>query len=338
MWSYVLRRLFLAISITLGVTLVTFLLTRVVPSNPAILWCGRFATAEQIAQIEERLGLDEPWHVQYLKYLRELSKGNLGVSLRTHRPVKEELIERLPASLELIIVGMSLGLIAGISLGIAAALKPHFKLDYMIRIMSVSGVALPQFWLAMILQLVFGVYLGLLPLASRMGLEIQLMAPFPHVTGFYIIDSLIAGEWQALGSALLHIILPAVCLAAYVLGMSARLVRAELLEILNEDYITTARACGVREYKILAKYALRNAIAPVMTMSALSFVYTLVGTFMVESIFAWPGIGWYTAKALLSNDISVVMGTTLLVAISTVFFNLLVDLSLAWLDPRIQLG
>ncbi|MFC2105322.1 ABC transporter permease [Candidatus Bipolaricaulota bacterium] len=337
MMEYIARRLALALLIVLGATVITFFLTRVIPSDPAMLWVGRFASAEQIERAREQLGLDAPWYVQYVRYVGRLLHGDLGLSLRTHKPVASELATRLPASAELILIGMTFGLFTGVSLGCLSAARPNSAFDQIARFFSVGGVALPQFWFAMILQLTFGVVLGLLPLAGRMDMRLAFANPISTRTGFFLLDALISGNWVALKDSALHLILPALTLAAYPIGMSARLTRAKMIEVLNEDYIRTARSFGIRESRLFLRHALRNALGPVVTLTAISLVYTFVGTFLIESIFAWPGIGSYTAQAILSNDVSVILGVTLLVAILTVVLNLAADLILAFLDPRIRL-
>jgi len=330
---YIIRRLSLGLLILFVATLITFMLTQVVPSDPAKLWAGKFATEEQLEKAREKLGLNNPWPLRYFSYLRKTVQGDFGVSFRTHQPVAKELLSRLPASLELIIAGLGIGLIIGIFLGVLSAAKPNSVYDQIGRFLSVAGVALPQFWYAMILQLLLGKMLNILPVSSRLTLKYE----FSGITGFYLIDSLIKGNFRIFTDSFLHLILPSVTLSAYVLGMSARLVRAKMIDILNQEYITSARAMGVSDLKVLLKYALRIAILPVLTMSATSFTYTLVGTFLVESIFSWPGIGSFTATAILSNDIPVILGVVLLVAASAVVFNLLADIAVALTDPRIRL-
>jgi len=336
MGTYIIRRLGLAVILVVGATFITFLLSRIVPSDPLMMYVGRFASQEQIERARIELGLDKPWYVQYARYLQGLVKGDWGISIRTHRPVVKELLERVPASLELVLAGMALGLSTGILLGIFSAAFPHSMLDNVSRIVAVSGVALPQFWFAMILQLVFGRLLGILPLVGR--LDLNLSNPVSHLTGFFVLDSLITGNWEAFRSALLHLVLPAVAVATYPMAMSTRLIRAKLLEVLGQDYIRTARAFGLPEIRVFTRHALRNAAGPVVTMTALSFVFTLIGTFMVETIFGWPGLGSYAAESILSNDTSVVMSVTVLIAIATILLNLLADLVVAWMDPRIRYG
>lgn len=336
MTSYVLRRFLTAALIIIGVSFLTFMFTRVVPSDPASMWVGPRATPEQIANTREELGLDKPIFVQYYLYVKGLVKGDLGTSLQTHQPVLRDISHYLPASLELIVVGMIIGLILGIPLGIISAVRNGSPTDHLIRLISIAGVALPTFWTAMIFQLLFFKYLGLLPLSGRVGMIIY-SQPLDNITGLYLIDSLITGNFAIFSDAFLHVLLPSLTLAGYPLGLSARMIRAKLLEILGQDYITTARAVGMREIKVIGKYALKNSISPVLVASALIFPYSLVSTFLIESIFAWPGLGFYAARAIKSVDFPAIMAVTLLISFSYVVLNLLVDIALAFLDPRIRL-
>lgn len=338
MVSYIIRRLMLAVIVMIGVSILTFLLTRVVPSEPAARWIGPHARAEQIAQARIELGLDKPLYVQYAKYMADFLHGDWGTSIRTHQPVLRELAHYIPASLELILFGMLIAFAVGIPLGIISAAKNGTIWDHLSRIFSIAGVALPTFWLGMILQLIFFKELKLFPLAGRLGIRIGLIFPIEHITGFNLIDSLFTGNFTAFGSALSHIVLPGITLAAYPLGLSARMTRAIMLEILGEDYIRTARACGLREIKILAVYALRNALGPVLTVGALTFAYSLVATFLIESVFTWPGLGYYASNAIMTVDYPAIMGVTLLIAFTYVILNLAVDIALAFLDPRIRIS
>lgn len=338
MTAYIIRRLGLALIVMFGVSVFTFLLTVIVPSKPALRWVGPHAKPEQIAKARIELGLDKPVHIRYFKYISNFLRGDWGVSIRTHQPVLRDIATYLPASLELIIFGMLLGFAVGIPLGITSAVRDGTIVDHGSRVFSIMGVALPTFWLGMILQLVFFKQLGLFPLAGRVAMMIRITSPIEHITGFYILDSLITGNFEAFGSALSHIVLPGITLAAYPLGLSARMTRATMLEVLGEDYIRTARACGFRERKILSAYALRNTIGPVITVGALTFAYSLVGTFLIESVFTWPGLGQYTSRAIISVDYPAIMGVTILIAFTYVVLNLLVDLTQAFLDPRIRLG
>jgi peptide/nickel transport system permease protein len=336
-YVYVTRRLLLSLVVLFGVSILTFLLTRVVPSRPEILWVGPRATAEQIAKARKILGLDKPLYQQYLMYIGAFVRGDWGISIRTKQPVLRDIASRLPASLELILVSMFLAVLFGLPLGILSAAKAGTVLDHLGRLVSVAGVALPAFWLGMILQLVFAKELKLLPLAERVDTITLLLHPVKHITGFYLIDSLLSGNFVVFVDALKHLVLPAVTLSTYPLGLTVRMARATLLEVLGEDYIRTARAYGLREAKVLGKYALKNALGPVITVLALTFAYSLAATFLVESVFAWPGLGRYASEAIMVVDYPAIMGITMLVAFTYVALNLIVDVMLAVLDPRIRL-
>ncbi|MEA1963728.1 MAG: ABC transporter permease [Candidatus Aerophobetes bacterium] len=338
MLSYIIRRLLLAIIVIIGVSILTFLLTRVVPSDPAARWVGPHARPEQVARARIELGLDKPLYVQYYKYVKDLLRGDWGTSIRTHQPVLREIFTYLPASLELIIFGMFIAFILGIPLGTLSAARSGRMPDHLSRVFSVAGVALPTFWLGMILQLIFFKELKLFPLAGRLDMITSLISPIKRVTGFYLLDSLITGNFTVFRKALSHIVLPGITLAAYPLGLATRMTRATMLEILGEDYIRTARAYGQHEVKILAVYALRNALGPVITVGALTFAYSLVATFLIESVFAWPGLGYYASNAIMTVDYPAIMGVTLLIAFVYVLLNLAVDIALAFLDPRIRIG
>lgn len=338
MTACIIRRFGLAIIVMVGVSILTFLLTRVVPSQPALMWVGPHAKAGQIAAARIELGLDKPIYIQYYKYISDFLHGDWGTSIYTHQPVLRDIATYLPASLELIIFGMLIGLILGIPLGIISAARNNTIIDHLGRVFSIAGVALPTFWLGMILQLIFFKELRLFPLAGRLDIMTSIISPIKHITGFYLFDSLITGNFRALGSALSHIVLPGITLAAYPLGLAVRMTRATMLEVLDEDYIRTARACGLHEVKILAVYALRNAIGPVLTVSALTFAYSLVSTFLIESVFTWPGLGYYASNAIMTVDYPAIMGVTLLTAFAYVLLNLIADIVLAFLDPRIRIG
>jgi len=338
MFSYIVRRLLLALIVIFGVSVLTFLLTRVVPSDPAARWVGPHATAEQIAAARVELGLDKPLYVQYYRYIRDFLRGDWGISIRTHQPVLRDIVTYLPASLELILFGMLLAIVFGLPLGIVSAARNNTPTDHLSRLFSVAGVALPTFWLGMILQLVFFKELRWFPLSGRLDMMVSLLSPVKHITGFYIFDSLITGNFAALRSSLWHIILPGLTIAAYPLGLTVRMTRATMLEVLSEDYIRTVRAYGVHEAKVHAVFALRNAFGPVLTVLALTFAYSLVETFLVESIFTWPGLGYYASCAIMTVDYPAIMGVTLLISVTYVVLNLLVDIAQAFLDPRIRLG
>ena len=255
---YVVRRSLIALVVLLGVTLITFMLSHIIPSNPASLWVGPHATVEQIEAARVQLGLNKPLPVQYVDYLWGILHGDLGVSIRTHNPVLSDIVRFLPASLEIIFVGMFIAVVVGIPLGVYSAANRNSVIDHLARLFSVSGVSMPTFWLAMILQLVFYQYLGLLPLGGRLSTRVALLNPVNRLTGFYLFDSLVQGNFVAFKDALSHIILPALAMAAYPLGLVTRMVRSSTIDVLGEDFISTERAFGFKERTILFVYALRN--------------------------------------------------------------------------------
>jgi peptide/nickel transport system permease protein len=336
--EYLAKRLLLAVLVLLGVSIITFILSRVVPSNPAALWVGPRPSQEQIAAARIHLGLDKPLYAQYFMYMSDLMRGDLGVSIRTHQPILTELETYLPATLELVITGMIMAVLIGIPLGVLSGAKKNSMLDHTSRLLAVAGVSIPTFWMALLLQFFFHGRLELLPLGSRVARDIFLFNPIQHITGFYVVDSLVSGNWEALHSSLVHLILPAFTLSTYAIGLTIRMTRSTMIEVLEEGYITAARAAGIPERTILFRLALKNAIVPTLTVLALSFVYSLTGAILVEVIFAWPGVGSYVTRAILSLDFQVIMAVTLVVTVFYVFINLLLDIIQTFLDPRVTLG
>ena len=335
--DYVLKRLVMSAFVLLGLSMITFTLARVVPSNPAALYIGPRAKPEQIERITEKLGLDRPLTVQYLYYLRDALRGDLQESIATKRPVTQEITDRLPNTLELILAGMTVATVVGVVLGVLSARLHGSAVDVAVRILSLVGVSLPAFWLALLLQIIFYRQLGLFPITGRMDMTLRFTHPVEQVTRFYILDTLLTGNWIALKDALWHLVLPAVTLAAYPAGLVARMTRATMLEVLSQDHIRTAHAYGVRDLFVTGVYALKNALGPTLTVIGLSFAYALTGTFFVELIFNWPGLGTFTVHSLLKVDHPAIMGVTLFAAVGYVFINLLVDLLQAAVDPRISL-
>jgi peptide/nickel transport system permease protein len=336
--EYLARRLALAVLVLLSVSVITFVISRVVPSNPAALWVGPHPTKEQIAAARLKLGLDEPLYAQYFRYMNDLFHGDFGVSVKSHQPILTDLKTYLPATLELVITGMIMAVLIGIPLGVLSGAKKDSLLDHMSRLLAVAGVSVPTFWMGLLLQLFFFGKLKLLPIGSRVDREISLFHPVQQITGFYVIDSLVSGNWPALRSTLTHLILPAFTLGTYAIGLTIRMTRSTMIEVLEEKYITAARAAGIPERTILFRLALKNAIVPTLTVLALSFVYSLTGAILVEVIFAWPGLGNYVTSAILSLDFPVIMAVTLVVTVFYVFINLLLDILQTFLDPRVTLG
>ena len=318
-----------------GVITITFFLTRVIPSNPAAQWVGPRATQEQIDKATVELGLDRPLYVQFFRYIEDLLNGDLGYSLKTKQPIVNELKTYIPPTLELVILSTVLAVIVGIPLGLYSAKKKDRLLDHFCRFFSVGAVSLPTFWVALFLQLIFFRWLNILPLGGQLDTKIKIMYVVPHITGLLTLDSLLTGNMIIFGDALKHIILPAITISLYPIGLVARMTRSALLEILGEDYIKAARSYGLKENLVLWKYALKNSLGTTATVLALSIGYTLVNTFLVEAIFNWPGIGNYISTAVMSLDYPAIIGVTLFSACSYVVLNLMADIVIA-IDPRIR--
>ncbi|MCD6084578.1 MAG: ABC transporter permease [Desulfurococcales archaeon] len=335
--EYIIKRTFSLIGVVFGATIITFIITRVVPTRPELLWAGPHATLEQIERAREILHLNDPIYVQLGYYLRDLLTGNWGVSWRTKSPVLPGILSALPATLELIIVAFIIAMAIGIPLGIVAALKRGTVIDHVLRVVTVIGASAPVFWLALISQLIFSSWLGVLPSAKRINELLVIETGFHPITGFYLIDSLIQGNIPAFTDALRHIILPAIVLSFYPMCLSARMTRALMIEVLNEWHVRSALAWGLPKRIVLYKYALKNVIAPVVASLGLSFGYTIIGAFMVELVFVWPGIGMYAAMSLLSFDYPAVVGCVLFIAIFYTLINTVVDIIHAIIDPRVKL-
>jgi peptide/nickel transport system permease protein len=329
------RRLLQAIPVIFGIVLVTFLLTRALPGDPAAYFAGHMADAQSIAEIRAQLGLDRPLPVQFWAYLRDLAAGDLGLSISTGRPVREELVSRLPASLELTLVALMFSVLVAVPLGILAATRPDTWVDHLCRFIVTAGVSLPTFFTGLLLVYVFYYLLGWAP--PPMGRLDILYYPPPQVTGFYLVDAAMAGEWQTWRSAAAHLVLPAFTLGLFTLAPIARMTRAAMLQVLASEFIRTARAAGLSRRKILFSYAFRNALLPVVTTLGMVFSFALGANVLVEKVFAWPGIGSYAVEALVVSDYAAVQGFVLAMAILFVALNLLIDLSYTAIDPRIGL-
>lgn len=323
--------------VLIGVSIITFIVSRVVPSNPAAQWVGPRATAEQIQAATIELGLDKPLLYQFGNYIKGLFTGDWGSSIRTHQPVFEEFWGYVPASIELILFGMLIAIILGIPLGVISAIKKGTWIDTVLKFFSAGGVAMPTFWLAIILQLFFFGKMGLLPLGGRVDTDISLLYPIEEITGFYLLDSAMQGNWQFFISSLQHLILPALTMAAYPLGFTIRMVRSSMLDVLGEDYMRIMEAYSVPTYKRFFKYALKNALNPTITSLGLTFASLLTSTFLIESIFSWPGLGMYASQAILSSDYTVTMAVTFFVTVVYIIISFLIDILLAKNDPRIKL-
>ena len=338
MLRFLASRLGTAVLVLVVLTLVVFVLSRVIPGDPAVVYAGPKAPPEELARIREKLGFDQPLFVQYFTYLGGLVTGDWGNSLATKQPVLDELATRLPATLELLFAAMLIAVVFGIVLGVVAAKRPGKALDGSIRFLAIGGVSMPAFWLGLLLQVLFVGRLGWLPATGQFSTEVEYVSPIAHVTGFPLFDSFITGNWVAYSDGLAHLILPAITLAAYPLGLIARMTRASMLEVLGQDYVFTANAFGLRDGLIRWKLALKNALPPTMTIIGLAAAYTLTGTFFVEVVFNWPGIGQFAVGAMLAVDYPAIMAITLLGAAGYLIANLIVDVIQARLDPRVTLS
>jgi ABC-type dipeptide/oligopeptide/nickel transport system permease component len=335
---HLVRRIATSGIVLLVVTMVTFVLARVLPSDPALVYIGPKATAAQVAQLRSQLGLDQPLPVQYWTYLTSLLRGDWGDSLATKRPVLQEIATRLPATLELITAAMLIAVPLGILLGVLAGRRPGGRLDGLVRVLSIGGVSVPAFWLGLLLQVIFVGRLQMAPATGAFSSALRFTDPIQHMTGLPLLDSLLTGNWTAFGDGMSHLVLPAVTLAAYPLGLVARMTRGSLIEALSQDYITTARAYGLRELRIVWQLALRNAMSPTLTVIGLAIAYSLTGTFFVETVFNWPGIGQFATQAMLAVDYPAIMAITLLGAVGYLVTNFAVDLIQARLDPRVRVS
>ena len=320
--------------VVLGITLVTFITLHVFPADPARLLAGPGASDGQVQQIRRDLGLDQPLPLQYLRYLADLSTGNLGRSIQTGQPVANDLVQRLPATLELALVTMLVYVALSIPLGVVAAVSRGHLPDLLIRLFSVAGLAVPAFWLGFLLQLVLYRQLGWFQ--HPVGRLAPDITPPSFVTGFYLIDSLLTGKLEAFRSALVQLIMPVACLVASRVGVGVKLTRTSLLDVIGSDYVRTARAKGLRERTVLYGHALRNALMPVVTALGVQFGYLLGGTLVVEVVFGWPGIGQYAIGSISTVDFPAIMSVTVIISVFFVLANFLVDVLYLYLDPRLR--
>jgi dipeptide transport system permease protein len=335
MLSMIAGRLIVAVPSLIGVVIVTFLLTRALPGDPAAYFAGPAATKEAIEQIRVRLGLDKSLAQQFVRYVGDLAQGDLGVSLTTGQPVVTEIRNRLPASGELTLLGLIVSMAIAVPLGILAATRPGSLIDHACRVIATAGVSLPVFFTGLILVYVFYYLLGWAP-APLGRLDVFFSAP-PQVTGFYLVDSLIAGNRELFMASLSQLFLPALTLGIFSLAPIARMTRASMLAVLSSDFVRTARASGLSPLTVIITYAFRNAMLPVVTTLGMVFSFLLGANVLVEKVFAWPGIGSYAVEALIASDFAPVQGFVLTMAVLYVTLNLLIDVLYGVIDPRMRL-
>ncbi len=334
MSRYILRRLVNLIPVLLGITLLVFIFLHLIPGDPAVVLLGDRATPDQVAALRESLGLNQPLPLQYIAFVRQIVQLDFGTSIFTGVPIIEEIKIRWPATFELSLAAMLIALLLGIPAGVLAAVRKNSWLDNLTMSASLVGVSMPVYWLGLLLIYLFAVQLQWLPPSGR--LSIAAGFNFEPITGFYVLDALLQGNWNALRDAIAHLILPALTLSTIPLAILARITRSAMLEVLSQNYVRTARAKGVPEFWVIARHALKNALLPVTTITGLEFGTLLGGAILTETIFSWPGIGTWIYNGILTRDYPVVQGGVVFVAIAFVLINLLVDISYALLDPRIQ--
>lgn len=332
-WRFVASRLVWAAAVLLGITLVTFALTRLIPGDPARAAAGPEASAEAVEALHKSMGLDRPLPEQYVAYVRDLAALNFGRSIQTQRYVREDLDALFPATVELAIVIIVVYTVLSVGLGTFAAVQQGRVADYVIRAVALVGVGLPVFWLGMILQIAFYKHLGWLPAAARLD---PFVVPPTRITGLYLVDSTVTGNWAALRSSAEHLILPVIAGVLARLGVGLKLARTILLEVLGEPYIRTARSKGLPGLVVILRHGLRNALIPIVTTLGMQFSALLGGTVIVEVVFAWPGIGRYALGSIRTLDFPAIMSVTVVLAVVFLAVNLIVDVLYLWLDPRIQ--
>jgi peptide/nickel transport system permease protein len=334
MLRFVVRRLLLLVPILLGLSILVFLWIRALPGSPAIALLGERATPAAIEQINRQYGLDKPLPVQYWHYLKKTSRGQFGESTKSRQPVVEEFKRRFPATVELAVAAGLFSLILGIPLGFLAAKRYQGVLDHASLVVSLVGISTPIFFLALILKYIFAVKLGWLPSVGRISVLIEL----DHPTNFYVLDAMLAGNWGAFVDTIKHLILPAVALGSIPLAIIARITRAAVLDVQNEDYVRTARAKGLPPITVDYRHVLRNAMLPISTIIGLQVGLLLSGAVLTETVFAFPGIGSWLVEGIKARDYPVIQAGVLFVAVIVVFVNLLVDVSYGLLNPRIRLS
>ena len=332
MGQYIARRLLALIPVLLGVSLVVFMLIRMIPGDPVIIMLGERARPEDIERVREEMGFNRPIYVQYIEWMGRIVRGDLGTSIINRTAVMDELKYRLSATVEMIVVGMIIGMIIGISIGIISALRRNTWIDLVTTAGALIGVSMPIYWLALILIYALAVNRQIFPPSARLDANLEVV----RRSGFMLIDTLLMGDIRLFGNAVWHLILPSFVLSTVVMPILARLTRASMLEVMRQDYVRTAEAKGLVRRVVIIRHALKNALLPIVTVVGLQLGGLLGGALLTETIFSWPGMGLWTYRAILSRDYPIVQGAVLVSATIYVVVNLLVDISYAYLDPRIR--
>ncbi|MEW5322458.1 ABC transporter permease [Geobacillus thermoleovorans] len=332
MLSYAVRRMLMVIPVLFGMSLVVFFMIRAIPGNPAQVILGQKATKEAVAALTHKLGLDQPWYVQYMKYIGGLLHGDLGESIRTGAPIAEEIWPYLAATIELSLVAMLIAVVIGVNAGIISAWFQNSWFDYIAMVLALIGVSMPIFWLGLMEQWLFSIELDWLPTSGREDVR----NPIEPITHLYLIDTLLSGNTDQFWQVVQHLVLPSMALATIPMAIIARMTRSSMLEVMKSDYIRTARAKGLSMFWVVYKHSLKNAIIPVLTVIGLQTGLLLGGAILTETIFSWPGIGRYIYDAIGYRDYPVIQSGILIIATIFIFINLIVDLLYAIIDPRIK--
>lgn len=332
MGSYIFKRLIVLIPVLLGMTIIVFSIIHAIPGDPADTILGEKATEQSKQALREQLGLDRPWLEQYFAYLGDLLTGDLGSSIRTKEPISQEIGPYLAATMELTVASMLFAIVIGVNAGIISAWRHNSWFDYICMIIALVGVSMPIFWLGLMEQWIFANELHWLPSIGRVNVR----EPLEAVTGFYVIDAIISGQTAQLWTVIKHLILPSVALGTIPMAVIARMTRSSMLEVMQSDYIRTAKAKGLSQFYVVYRHGLKNAFIPVLTVIGLQTGALLGGAVLTETIFAWPGVGRYIYEAISNRDYPVIQSGILIIAIIFVVINLLVDLMYALFDPRIQ--
>lgn len=332
MGRYVIRRILETLPVLIGASIAVFMLVHLIPGGPEVALLGERGSAENVAALREQLGLDKPLYEQYFIYIGNVLRGDLGRSVAGNIPIMDELKQRFPATVELSLCALTLAVIVGVPLGVISAVRRGSWIDTGTMLGSLIGVSMPIFWLGLLLLFVFGVQLGWLPFIGRLSTNVEIETR----TGMHLIDALLSRNWSGFVDAAKHLILPSITLSTIPIAIIARITRSAMLEVLHMDYIRTARAKGLREGTVIVRHALRNALLPVVTIIGLQLGSLLAGAVLTETIFSWPGIGRWLFNSIQGRDYAIVQSVTLVVTFIFVTVNLLVDLSYAWLNPRIR--
>jgi len=334
-WQYLAHRVVGMIASLFGLSIIIFVVSRVLPGNPARMALGPMATDQQVHTLTHQMGLDQPLPLQYLHYLTGLLSGDLGMSLTTKNPVAQDLAHYLPATLELVIVSMVLTVVFGVLLGVVAATHKDGSIDNFSRVLAFISVSVPGFFIGIILQLVFGYFLQWLPIVGRIANVYQ--GTFTHVTGFFLVDTLLAGNLGAFGSVVIHLLLPAVSLSLISMGQVMRITRSSMIDFQNKEFIEAERGFGLPNWLVTYKYTLKNAFTPTLTILGLLAASLLGNAFLIELVYSWPGMASYGVNAIMSNDFNSIVGVTMVIGVAFVVSNLVVDVLQGTIDPRVRL-